>query len=480
VKLIRQYMNVEVTRLPESRVELKIQLTPDEVDQALDRTYKELVQRVNIPGFRKGKAPRPVVERVLGHEAFLHEATDDAIRWGYRRAVDQESLTPIDQADIHAHGEDGDHVDRHLEPGQPFNFEATVAVKPEVELPDYHGLHLDVQVEDVTDQDVNSVLEDIRARNATLEPTVRAAQIGDVVTMNITGRAGGEEVVNDENAEFELLDEEAGEAHPALPGLSAQLVGENRGDIKEVALELPELYRDPELAGKTLFLRVLVKEIKRKVLADLDDEFAKTVSEFQTLDELRAALRRNLELERKLEADEKVVQQAVQEVTSRTFIDIPPLLIEEEQDRMLDDMRQAFERRGLSFQTYLDTSGRTETEIKNEMRDSASNNVKVSLVLGAVADAEGISVSNAEIATALEDLFRSTGVGNAERRQMRTSTTVRSNLRNRIRRQRALERLVGIMTGDEQVAREAEEAVADDTVATAQNAEETVAVEVGG
>src|SRR5947209_7511368 len=134
-------MNVEVTRLPESRVELKIQLTPEEVNQALDRTYKQLVQRVNIPGFRKGRAPRAVVERMVGPELFLHEATDEAIRWGYRKAVDQENLTPIDQADIQAGGEGDDHHEQHVELDHPFSFEATVAVKPEVELPDYNALH---------------------------------------------------------------------------------------------------------------------------------------------------------------------------------------------------------------------------------------------------------------------------------------------------------------------------------------------------
>src|SRR2546421_10378762 len=125
-------MNVEVTRLPESRVALKVELTPQEVESALDRTYKQLVQRVNIPGFRKGKAPRAVVERMVGRELFLHEATDEAVRWGYRKAIDQENLVPIEEAEIDAveNGHD------HLEQGEAFQFEATVAVKPEVQLPD--------------------------------------------------------------------------------------------------------------------------------------------------------------------------------------------------------------------------------------------------------------------------------------------------------------------------------------------------------
>src|SRR5205085_2003367 len=136
-------MNVSVTRLPESRVNLRIELDPQEVEQALDRTYKQLVQRVAVPGFRKGKAPRAVVERMVGQELFLHEATDEAVRWGYRRAIDQENLTPIDEAEI-----DGGNGHNHVEPGEVFSFEATVAVKPEVQLPDYTSIRLERTMEE--------------------------------------------------------------------------------------------------------------------------------------------------------------------------------------------------------------------------------------------------------------------------------------------------------------------------------------------
>src|SRR5919205_3841591 len=168
-------MNVEVSRLPESRVTLKIELSPDEVDGALDRTYKQLVHRVNIPGFRKGKAPRPVVERMIGAEAFLHEATDEAVRWGYRKAIDQENLTPLEVADIDVPG-DG-HA--HLHPGEPFRFEATVAVRPDVELPDYHAISVTAPEVEVSDEDVQNLLDELRQRSAVLEPVQRPAQMGD-------------------------------------------------------------------------------------------------------------------------------------------------------------------------------------------------------------------------------------------------------------------------------------------------------------
>jgi trigger factor len=469
-------MNVEVTRLPESRVALKVELTPQEVEGALDRTYKQLVQRVNIPGFRKGKAPRAVVERMVGAEYFLHEATDEAVRWGYRKAIDSENLTPIDQAEI----DTGPDAHEHVETGEPFHFEATVAVKPEVQLPDYTTIRVERDQVEVTNDDVNEVIEDIRERNATLEPVSRPAQIGDVVTINITGRVDGEEMINNDNAEYELRDEENGEPDPTLPGLSAELVGISAGEIREFVLRLPEEYPDENVAGKSLLVRVLAKETKRKVLPDLNDDFAQSVSVFQTVDKLRDGVRGNLEVERRVEADEKLVTDAVDAVTERTFIDIPPVLIDEEIDRVIDDMRVTFERQRLSLETYLEATQKTEADLRHDMRESAAKNVKQSLVLGAIADAENITVSNRELETALEEALRTMQTTDVERRRLRTSSAVRTNIRNRLRRQRAIQKLVETVTGGEEISAEATEAIADQTAAAAEDTEETVAVEVGG
>ena len=468
-------MNVEVSRLPESRVTLKIELSPDEVDGALDRTYKQLVHRVNIPGFRKGKAPRPVVERMIGTEAFLHEATDEAVRWGYRKAIDQENLTPIEGADVDTPGD----AHAHVHPGESFTFEATVAVKPEVELPDYHTIRVERPAVEVTDDEVDSLMDEIRERNATLEPVSRPAQIGDVVTMNVVARVGGEEVINEENADFPLREEDE-DSESVFPGLSAELEGVKPGDIKETILSLPENYANEEWAGKTMFARVLVQEVKRKVLPELNDEFAQSVSQYETMDELRGTLRDNLTAERRMEADEQLVRDAVEALTTRTFVEIPPTLVNEELDRMIEDLERAFGRQQYSFEMYLQATGQTEEQLRQEMREGATDNVKRSLVLGALADAEKIDVSNREIDRSLDEMLRSMQVSEPERRQLRSSTNVRSNIRSRIRRQRAIQRLVEIVTGGEEVSPEAAEALADQTAGAADDSEETVAVEIGG
>lgn len=469
-------MNVEVTRLPESRVALKVELTPQEVESAFDRTYKQLVQRVNIPGFRKGKAPRAVVERMVGAEYFSHEATDEAVRWGYRKAIDSEHLIPIDQAEI----DTGPDAHEHVEPGESFQFEATVAVKPEVQLPDYSAIQVERVQPEITDEDVNQVIRGLRERSATLEPVTRPAQVGDVVTMNITGRIEGDEVLTNDNAEYELLDEENGTPDPTLPGLSGELIGISAGEIKEFALQLPDGHPDAVMAGKTMAVRILAKETKRKVLPELDDDFAQSVSVFPTFNELVDGVRSNIEIERRIEADEKLVTDAVDAVTDRTFIDIPPVLIEEEIDRMIEDMRTTFERQRLSLETYLEATQKSESDLRNDVRESATKNVKQSLVLGAIADAEDITVSNRELDAALEDALRGMQSTEAERRRLRSSSSVRTNIRNRLRRQRAIQKLVGTVTGGEEISSEATEAMADQTAAVAEDTEETVAVEVGG
>ncbi|MGH2443345.1 MAG: trigger factor, partial [Chloroflexota bacterium] len=329
------------------------------------------------------------------------------------------------------------------------------------------------------DADIDRVLHDLQERTATLEPVTRPAQLTDTVTLNVTGRVEGEEVLNREDMEFPLQDVES-DSHSALPGLSAELVGVNRGEIREIALPFPDGYPEEALAGKTMFLRALVKEIKRRVLPELDDDFAKTLSDAETLDELRGRLRANLEAERRREADEKLVNAAIEQVSERTFLEIPPVLVDEELDRMVKDVRASFERSQYSFEHYLEAAHTTEEAMRDEYREGATQNVKTSLVVGAVADLENIDISNAEVTAALEEILRTSKMSVGEQRRLRQSNSVRSNIRGRIRRQRAIQQLVAVMTDGEEVGSEAADALVDQTADPSADTQETIAVEVGG
>jgi trigger factor len=298
--------------------------------------------------------------------------------------------------------------------------------------------------------------------------------------VNLVARSEGEEVLNRENLDYTLLDNPEASADEPLPGLSQALVGVHAADILEPPLSLPESYPDEDLAGKLLLTRVLVKEIKRKVLPELDDDFAQSVGRFETMDEVREALRENLETERRIQADERLVSEAVEAVTSRAFVDIPPVLIEEELDRTVEDMDRMLVAQGLSLQSYFDTTGQSEDAMREEMRERAGASVKSSLVLGAVADAEGIEVSKREIDTALEAMLRDAQVSENERRKLRSSAGVRSNIRSRLRRQRAIQKLAEIVSGGDEIAPEAAEAATDLAGGAVDDTEETLAVEIGG
>jgi trigger factor len=213
-----------------------------------------------------------------------------------------------------------------------------------------------------------------------------------------------------------------------------------------------------------MFLRALVKEVKRTVLPEVDDDFVQSVSNYETTGQLREALRNNIEAERQLQANEQLVRDSIDALTSRTFVDIPPVLIEEELDRMMKELQQAFEQQGMAFDLYLSATGKSEEEMRNELREGATENVKQSLVLGALADAENIEISNKDVDEEIDALLRGLRTGSAERRRIRNDTEIRSGLRSRLRRQRAIARLVEIASGEavSDVATDAVEAEAPD------------------
>jgi trigger factor len=299
-----------------------------------------------------------------------------------------------------------------------------------------------------------------------------------VVTIKITGKIDGETVLDNENADLELYDEQAEgrQPHPQVPGLIAELIGKNRGELFQSVLQLPATYPNPDYAGKTMIVNGIVKEVKRKVLPEADDDFAQSVSDVETLAELRERLRDNLEQEQQNQAEEKLASDAVEQVVSRSFVEIPPILVEEQIDQEVDDMRRSFEGQGISLDRYFEATGRTEQQLRQEMRESVTQSVKNTLVLNAVADAEGIETSNREVDAAIEEMLRALPTSQAERRNIRSSTRVRSNIRGRLRRRRAIARLVEVMTGGDEVSSEAAEAAVE---MTTDDNEATVAVEVG-
>lgn len=435
-------MQVEVSPAEESKARLDITLTPEEVDGVIDSTYQRLSQQVRVPGFRPGKAPRALVLRTYGDEAFYHQATDEALRRWYPRALAESGVEAIDQGEVDLPDEE-----EHLEPGQSFSFSATVTTKPEVELPEYATIRIPVPPTVVTEEDVDKVVDDVRKSRATLEPaTARAAEIGEVVKLNIHGRVEGREVLSEEDLQFELVDE-SDRPDERLPGLSKELVGARPGDIREIVLSLPADYAEQELAGHALSLRAVVKEVLRKVLPELTDDFAKEVSSGQTVAELREMIRHNLEHEKHDEATGKVATDIVDSLIARSTLEVPDLMVEEEQDQILADQRRYFERQGLKFDQFLMAARKSEEEYRAELRPAAERRVKRDLILDAVARAEQLEPDATEVDQEVRQMSEAVARNERDIDRLAHSSRLHRTVATEMRRRMALTKLVELSSG---------------------------------
>lgn len=436
-------MQVQVAPADGDNARLTVSLTPEEVNSAIESTYQRLGQRVKIAGFRPGKAPRSLLLRTYGEEDFYHQATDVAIRKWYPRALSESGIEAIDQGSV-----DDDDEHNHVVPGEPFSFIATVPTKPEIKLPDYGEIKIPPPPTLVTQEDVDRFIEALRLERATLAPAPgQAAEIGNVVKMSIHGRSQGEEVLAQDALEFELVDETDG-PNEQLPGLSEELVGALPGDIREIVLNLPPDYRDQQLAGYGLSLRIVVKEIMRKVLPDLNDEFVGRVSrQAKTVHELKNFIRRNLEHERLDEAAGKVGTEVIDSLIARSNVSAPEVLVDDEQDSLLRSQRRYFERRGLSFEQFLIAVKKSEDEYRDELKPAAERNVKRDLILDAVANAEDITADPDVVDGRVRDMSEAVSKSNRDFERLAGSERLHETVATEVRRSLALAKLVEMASG---------------------------------
>lgn len=436
-------MQVEVTPADGGKARLDITLDAQEVDSALDSTYKRLSQRVRVPGFRPGHAPRALLLRTYGDEAFYHRATEEGLKGWYGKALVQSGLKAVDQGDV-------DLADgyEHLQPGQEFAFVATVATKPEIDLPDYSSMEIPAPPVDVSEADVDTFLNALRTARASLEPApARPAAVGDVVQMNIHGRSGGKEVIADEHLRFELVDEDEG-PDEWFPGLSEELVEARVGDIREVTLNLPADYQVDDLAGHSLSLQIVVTNVLRKALPDLNDDFVKDISRTtQTVSELRALIRHNLEHERLEEAANKVAKEAVDALIARASFQVPEIMISDEQDRMMRRHRGYFEGGKLTFEEFLVASRKSEEQYRDELRPAAERSVKSEIILDAVAKSEGLEPDPEAVDRDVRRMSEVVSKSERDAERLTGSRRLHETVAEDLTRRLALRRLVELTSG---------------------------------
>ena len=390
-------MSVQVERLENSTVKLTIEVPETELEKALQDAYNKQKKSISIPGFRKGKVPRAIVEKMYGPEIFYNDAADALLPPAYSEAAKEcgEDIMSRPTIDI-----------VQIEKGKPFIFTAEVAVRPEVKLGDYKGIEVTRVDTSVSDEEVEEAIERERERNGrdvTVED--RAIEDGDTAVIDYEGFVDGV-AFDGGSAKNQPLKIGSG---TFIPGFEEQLIGKNAGDDTEVNVTFPEDYHADDLAGKDATFKVKLHEIKRKELPKIDDEFAKDVSEFDTLKELKDSVKEKLQTEAASKAKYENEEKAIKAVCDATKIDIPSGMIETEIDNMMKDIETRLSYQGLNMKQYLQMIGKSEEEMRKEFEEQAKTSVKSRLVLEAVVKAEKIEASIDEISEKIKEMAANYG-----------------------------------------------------------------------
>ncbi|KYP80369.1 trigger factor [Ferroacidibacillus organovorans] len=377
---------------------LEIEVDESRVAEALERAFKKVVRDVNVPGFRKGKVPRKIFERRFGVESLYQEALDLLLPEAYSEAVLEQEIDPVDRPQIDI---------TQMEAGKPLLFKATVTVRPEVTLGEYKGISYEDKSTEVTDEEIAEELATIQKSHAELR-NIEDGQIedGDSVTIDFRGTVEGELFEGGEAENYQL---EIG-SKTFVPGFEEQLIGLALGQERDIEITFPEDYHVKSLAGQKAIFHVKLHEIKRRVLPELDDEFAKDVSEFETFEEYKKSVVENLEHQRAHEREHEIENEIIEKVVAGATLEVPDVMVEQEIDAQLNEFGQRLAQQGIPLDAYKEFTGATTEELRQQFREDAIRRVKTSLVIEAVAKAEALEVSDEAVDLELQKLADSSGL----------------------------------------------------------------------
>jgi len=378
-------MQVTTEKIDNHKVTMTLEVPQEEVAKAIEKAYHKLASQVNIPGFRKGKAPRKVLEARVGKDAILDEAFEILATPAYSKALQDERIDPIGRPEVEV---------VNLKEGEALVFKATVVAKPEVVLGQYKGLVVEKPSVSVTDEEVDSSIDSLRNRQAkmvVMEDT--ALNNGDFAIIDFTGYVDGEAFAGGEGKGYPL---EIGSGS-FIPGFEEQLIGAKAGDERDVTVTFPTEYHAADLAGKEAVFKVKINDVKRKEIPALDDEFVKDASEFSTVEELKADTRKKLEQAAEQKVEHEYFDAVLQVALDNMTVDIPELMVEERVNHMIEDLEANLSSRGLQLDKYMEYMKTDLAALRSSYRTSALDNVKTDLLLDAVAKEEDIEVTPAEV-----------------------------------------------------------------------------------
>jgi len=430
-------MNAVVERSENSQVILKVEVEPERLAKATDRAYQRLVQRVNIPGFRRGKAPRKILERAVGTDALYREALDFVMPSAYDEAVKETGIEPYSRPEFEV---------VELEPEKPLVFKATVPVQPTVKLGDWKSIDIAPDDFSVTQEELDKALENVRTANGQWIPIEdRAVRTGDQVTLDVLTTLDGRQLSDTPREVLAELDQES-----PVPSWANQLAGLELGGQKVIDEDISPEYRDQNLAGKTASYSVTVKAIKQRELPEVDDELARTVGDYDDLDALKADLRKRLEQQKKAQAKDKFETELVDKLVEISTIDYPAVMIEQELDQMMREMDTSFRRQGFSLDMFLRSSQQGPDELRREWQPRAVRRVQQALALRQVIDDDKLQVDPAKLQTELDRMIDDTPADRREEvRQLMAGDRARQSVSQELLLRQALDVLDRAAGGDQ-------------------------------
>ena len=385
-------MSLQVEKLEKNMAKLTIEAGADELEKAIEKAYQKQKKKISIPGFRKGKVPRQMVEKMYGKEVFYEDAANELIPDAYDKALDECEEDIVSSPKIEV---------VQIEAGKPFIFTATVALKPEVKLGKYKGVKVDQMDTEVTDEEIDQEINNERennARNITVDN--RPVKDGDITALDFEGFVDGEPFEGGKGEDYPLTIGSGA----FIPGFEEQLVGAEIGKEVEVKVTFPEDYQAENLQGKEAVFKCTIKEIKEKELPELDDEFASEVSEFETMAEYRESVKKSLTEKKEKDAKNAKEEAAIQAVVEDSEMEIPEPMLESQQKQMVDEFAQRITMQGLSMEQYFQFTGTNYQKMVEQVKPQALERIKSRLVLEAVVKAENIEVTEEDYEKELETM----------------------------------------------------------------------------
>lgn len=422
-------MKITQDEVVERQTTLHIELDDEDIDPYLQRAYSRVVQNVNIPGFRKGKAPRSIIEQYFGRESLLNEILDSMLPELTGKAITEEDIDAVGMPSIDLEGLD------------PFQFSAVVPLKPDINLGEYKSIRVEKETPSLPDDAIDERIEQLRLSVASWEPVDRTVQTGDMVSTQIKGTLD-DEVILDESDAVYLVNEDIGRP---FPGFSDKLVGLESDEPSSFDLDIPEDFQDENLAGKNISFEVNIKDIKERVLPELDDAFAQSIGEgYESLEDLREEVDKSIINEAETEASRAHRENVIQALLESATVELPPLLIEHESTHMVEEQERMVTQANMVLDDYLTSIGKTRTELEEESRDEAIGRLTRSFVLSALADEENIDISDDEITERIEELFSNS---DEEKPDSSQTAEMMDYMRRSMRMEQTMTRLEDIAEG---------------------------------